>query len=80
MFVSVFLREQRQKEATKTAVVNSFPKDRDYRREAMQASAAPGFTAASKYENIRGFIEIYSVDFSSNLAVGEMVETTENEI
>ncbi|XP_037613389.1 WW domain-containing adapter protein with coiled-coil isoform X1 [Sebastes umbrosus] len=39
-------REQRQKEATKTAVVNSFPKDRDYRREAMQASAPPGFTAA----------------------------------
>ncbi|KAG7216684.1 hypothetical protein INR49_021053 [Caranx melampygus] len=34
-------REQRQKEATKIAVVNSFPKDRDYRREAMQASAAP---------------------------------------
>ncbi|XP_026078392.1 WW domain-containing adapter protein with coiled-coil-like isoform X2 [Carassius auratus] len=32
-------REQRQKEATKTAaVVNSFPKDRDYRREAMQAT------------------------------------------
>ncbi|XP_051531051.1 WW domain-containing adapter protein with coiled-coil isoform X2 [Myxocyprinus asiaticus] len=32
-------REQRQKEATKTAaVVNSFPKDRDYRREAMQAA------------------------------------------
>lgn len=44
----LILREQRQKEATKTAVVNSFPKDRDYRREAMQASAAPGFTAASK--------------------------------
>ncbi|KAK5877282.1 hypothetical protein CesoFtcFv8_024804 [Champsocephalus esox] len=39
-------REQRQRETTKTAVVNSFPKDRDYRREAMQASAAPGFTAA----------------------------------
>ncbi|XP_029934796.1 WW domain-containing adapter protein with coiled-coil isoform X3 [Myripristis murdjan] len=39
-------REQRQKEATKTAVVNSFPKDRDYRREAMQASAASGFTGA----------------------------------
>uniref|UniRef100_A0A8D0ACR1 WW domain-containing adapter protein with coiled-coil n=1 Tax=Sander lucioperca TaxID=283035 RepID=A0A8D0ACR1_SANLU len=39
-------REQRQKEATKTAVVNSFPKDRDYRREAMQASAAPGFTGS----------------------------------
>uniref|UniRef100_A0A3Q1BC58 WW domain-containing adapter protein with coiled-coil n=1 Tax=Amphiprion ocellaris TaxID=80972 RepID=A0A3Q1BC58_AMPOC len=41
-------REQRQKEATKTAVVNNFPKDRDYRREAMQASAAPGFTGPSK--------------------------------
>ncbi|KAF7664538.1 hypothetical protein LDENG_00172260 [Lucifuga dentata] len=39
-------REQRQKEAAKTAVVNSFPKDRDYRREAMQAAAALGFTAA----------------------------------
>uniref|UniRef100_A0A8B9LAC5 WW domain containing adaptor with coiled-coil a n=1 Tax=Astyanax mexicanus TaxID=7994 RepID=A0A8B9LAC5_ASTMX len=37
--------EQRQKEATKvatatTTVVNSFPKDRDYRREAMQAAPA----------------------------------------
>uniref|UniRef100_A0A3P9PB06 WW domain-containing adapter protein with coiled-coil n=1 Tax=Poecilia reticulata TaxID=8081 RepID=A0A3P9PB06_POERE len=42
-------REQRQKEATKSAVVNSFPKDRDYRREAMQATAAPGFTGPSKY-------------------------------
>lgn len=51
MLVSAFHREQRQKEATKTAVVNSFPKDRDYRREAMQASAAPGFTGASKYSN-----------------------------
>uniref|UniRef100_A0A3B3UVS7 WW domain-containing adapter protein with coiled-coil n=1 Tax=Poecilia latipinna TaxID=48699 RepID=A0A3B3UVS7_9TELE len=40
-------REQRQKEATKSAVVNSFPKDRDYRREAMQATAAPGFTGPS---------------------------------
>ncbi|XP_067108165.1 WW domain-containing adapter protein with coiled-coil [Osmerus mordax] len=39
-------REQRQKETAKTAVVNSFPKDRDYRREAMQASAASGFTGA----------------------------------
>ncbi|XP_054621386.1 WW domain-containing adapter protein with coiled-coil isoform X4 [Dunckerocampus dactyliophorus] len=40
-------REQRQKDATKqTAVVNSFPKDRDYRREAMQASAPPGFSAS----------------------------------
>ncbi|KAM4688237.1 WW domain-containing adapter protein with coiled-coil isoform 3-T3 [Discoglossus pictus] len=32
-------REQRQKESSKVAV-NSFPKDRDYRREAMQAAAA----------------------------------------
>ncbi|XP_077592318.1 WW domain-containing adapter protein with coiled-coil isoform X2 [Stigmatopora nigra] len=39
-------REQRQKESTKqTAPVNSFPKDRDYRREAMQTSAPPGFSA-----------------------------------
>ncbi|KAI1891382.1 hypothetical protein AGOR_G00143240 [Albula goreensis] len=37
-------REQRQKEATKLAVVNSFPKDRDYRREAMQATATSGFS------------------------------------
>lgn len=48
VLVSLFYREQRQKEATKTAIVNSFPKDRDYRREAMQASTTPGFTAASK--------------------------------
>ncbi|XP_026887654.1 WW domain-containing adapter protein with coiled-coil-like isoform X1 [Electrophorus electricus] len=33
-------REQRQKEASKAVVVNSFPKDRDYRQEAMQATAA----------------------------------------
>ncbi|OCT75565.1 WW domain-containing adapter protein with coiled-coil isoform X2 [Xenopus laevis] len=32
-------REQRQKESSKVAV-NSFPKDRDYRRESMQAAAA----------------------------------------
>ncbi|XP_057680500.1 WW domain-containing adapter protein with coiled-coil isoform X2 [Corythoichthys intestinalis] len=39
-------REQRQKEATKqTALVNSFPKDRDYRREAMQTSVPPAFSA-----------------------------------
>ncbi|KAK2858666.1 hypothetical protein Q5P01_003286 [Channa striata] len=39
-------REPRHKEATKTAVVNSFPKDRDYRRETMQASAAPAYTCS----------------------------------
>ncbi|XP_070800569.1 WW domain-containing adapter protein with coiled-coil isoform X1 [Pituophis catenifer annectens] len=35
-------REQRQKEASKMSV-NSFPKDRDYRREVMQATATSGF-------------------------------------
>ncbi|KAM8803793.1 WW domain-containing adapter protein with coiled-coil isoform 5-T6 [Rhynchonycteris naso] len=37
-------REQRQKEANKMAV-NSFPKDRDYRREVMQATATSAFTS-----------------------------------
>ncbi|XP_021145708.1 WW domain-containing adapter protein with coiled-coil isoform X2 [Columba livia] len=37
-------REQRQKEASKMSV-NSFPKDRDYRREVMQAAAASGFAS-----------------------------------
>ncbi|XP_070457464.1 WW domain-containing adapter protein with coiled-coil isoform X9 [Equus przewalskii] len=37
-------REQRQKEANKLAV-NSFPKDRDYRREVMQATATSGFAS-----------------------------------
>lgn len=49
----VCYREQRQKEATKmataTAVVNSFPKDRDYRREVMQA-APTSFTPTSEYQ------------------------------
>ena len=49
MFCALSHREQRQKEPTKTTVVNTFPKDRDYRREAMQASAATGFTGASKF-------------------------------
>ncbi|XP_006009612.1 WW domain-containing adapter protein with coiled-coil isoform X3 [Latimeria chalumnae] len=38
-------REQRQKEASKLAVINSFPKDRDYRREAMQATTTGGFSS-----------------------------------
>ncbi|XP_060762405.1 WW domain containing adaptor with coiled-coil b isoform X2 [Neoarius graeffei] len=38
-------REQRQKEASKAVVVNSFPKDRDYRQEAMQAAAANAVSA-----------------------------------
>lgn len=47
-FFCFLIREQRQKEATKMAVVNSFPKDRDYRREAMQATATSGFSSGSK--------------------------------
>ncbi|KAG5268474.1 hypothetical protein AALO_G00212980 [Alosa alosa] len=43
-------REQRQKEAAKTTVVNSFPKDRDYRREAMQATVASSFPNKSVSE------------------------------
>uniref|UniRef100_A0A3Q1JF69 WW domain-containing protein n=1 Tax=Anabas testudineus TaxID=64144 RepID=A0A3Q1JF69_ANATE len=39
-------REQRHKETIKTAIVNSFPKDRDYRREAMQATGASAFTGS----------------------------------
>uniref|UniRef100_A0A4W4HJ74 WW domain-containing adapter protein with coiled-coil n=1 Tax=Electrophorus electricus TaxID=8005 RepID=A0A4W4HJ74_ELEEL len=47
-------REQRQKEATKVAtgtaaVVNSFPKDRDYRREAMQPAPA-SFSSTSEWQ------------------------------
>nr|XP_031526892.1 WW domain-containing adapter protein with coiled-coil isoform X6 [Vicugna pacos] len=38
------MQEQRQKEANKMAV-NSFPKDRDYRREVMQATATSGFAS-----------------------------------
>ncbi|KAG9476487.1 hypothetical protein GDO78_003174 [Eleutherodactylus coqui] len=37
-------REQRQKDSTKVAI-NSFPKDRDYRREAMQAAATESSSA-----------------------------------
>ncbi|XP_017557966.1 WW domain containing adaptor with coiled-coil b isoform X3 [Pygocentrus nattereri] len=37
-------REQRQKEASKAVVVNSFPKDRDYRQEAMQAATTSAIT------------------------------------
>uniref|UniRef100_A0A7N8XA03 WW domain containing adaptor with coiled-coil a n=1 Tax=Mastacembelus armatus TaxID=205130 RepID=A0A7N8XA03_9TELE len=55
-------REQRQKDATKTAVVNSFPKDRDYRREAMQATATPGFTGSSNLKSA----------FSPHLVVSSM--------
>ncbi|XP_056598683.1 WW domain containing adaptor with coiled-coil b isoform X1 [Triplophysa dalaica] len=38
-------REQKQREGVKT-VVNSFPKDRDYRQEAMQASATSALSSA----------------------------------
>ncbi|ETE68214.1 WW domain-containing adapter protein with coiled-coil [Ophiophagus hannah] len=42
-------REQRQKEASKMSV-NSFPKDRDYRREVMQATAASGFSSGKSLD------------------------------
>uniref|UniRef100_A0A665UUF8 WW domain-containing adapter protein with coiled-coil n=1 Tax=Echeneis naucrates TaxID=173247 RepID=A0A665UUF8_ECHNA len=54
-------REQRQKEATKTAVINSFPKDRDYRREAMQASAAPTGSSKSSAACYGGVVLVCSV-------------------
>ncbi|XP_062844175.1 WW domain containing adaptor with coiled-coil b isoform X1 [Trichomycterus rosablanca] len=41
-------REQRQKEAPKAVVVNSFPKDRDYRQEAMQAAASANAVTTMK--------------------------------
>uniref|UniRef100_A0A8C2HVW9 WW domain containing adaptor with coiled-coil b n=1 Tax=Cyprinus carpio TaxID=7962 RepID=A0A8C2HVW9_CYPCA len=40
-------REQRQREGAKT-MVNSFPKDRDYRQEAMQASATSALSMVLK--------------------------------
>ncbi|XP_026220238.1 WW domain-containing adapter protein with coiled-coil isoform X1 [Anabas testudineus] len=43
-------REQRHKETIKTAIVNSFPKDRDYRREAMQATGASAFTGSKSVQ------------------------------
>uniref|UniRef100_A0A8C0JFK1 WW domain-containing protein n=1 Tax=Canis lupus dingo TaxID=286419 RepID=A0A8C0JFK1_CANLU len=42
--VSQWFPKRRQKEANKMAV-NSFPKDRDYRREVMQATATSGFAS-----------------------------------
>ncbi|KAL6098119.1 wac [Pungitius sinensis] len=57
-------REQRQKEATKTAVVNSFPKDRDYRREAMQAST--GFTGAKSAQAEKPTVTVASQSSSSS--------------
>uniref|UniRef100_A0A8C1W0M1 WW domain containing adaptor with coiled-coil b n=1 Tax=Cyprinus carpio TaxID=7962 RepID=A0A8C1W0M1_CYPCA len=40
-------REQRQREGAKT-MVNSFPKDRDYRQEAMQASATSALSSTTQ--------------------------------
>ncbi|XP_078089758.1 WW domain-containing adapter protein with coiled-coil isoform X2 [Mustelus asterias] len=47
-------REQRQKEASKVGVVNSFPRDRDYRRETLQASAGSGFTSGMEDKHSSG--------------------------
>ncbi|XP_035597490.1 WW domain-containing adapter protein with coiled-coil-like isoform X1 [Oncorhynchus keta] len=60
-------REQRQKEScTKSAPVNSFPKDRDYRREAMQqATALTGFTAAKSAQVEKQPASVFSQSSSS---------------
>nr|XP_042134712.1 LOW QUALITY PROTEIN: WW domain-containing adapter protein with coiled-coil [Peromyscus maniculatus bairdii] len=60
-------REQRQKEANKLAV-NSFPKDRDYRREVMQATATSGFTS--------GMEDKHSGDASSLLPQNILSQTS----
>ncbi|OBS68741.1 hypothetical protein A6R68_02717 [Neotoma lepida] len=61
------LKEQRQKEANKLAV-NSFPKDRDYRREVMQATATSGFTS--------GMEDKHSSDASSLLPQNILSQTS----
>uniref|UniRef100_H3CTH9 WW domain-containing adapter protein with coiled-coil n=1 Tax=Tetraodon nigroviridis TaxID=99883 RepID=H3CTH9_TETNG len=65
-------REQRQKEATKTAVVNSFPKDRDYRREAMQASAGPGFAASKSAQADKAAASLGTQSQSSSSGSGSL--------
>uniref|UniRef100_A0A8C3EW71 WW domain-containing adapter protein with coiled-coil n=1 Tax=Corvus moneduloides TaxID=1196302 RepID=A0A8C3EW71_CORMO len=60
-------REQRQKEASKMSV-NSFPKDRDYRREVMQATAASGFAS--------GMEDKHSSDTSSMLPQNILSQTS----
>ncbi|EMP31615.1 WW domain-containing adapter protein with coiled-coil [Chelonia mydas] len=60
-------REQRQKEASKISV-NSFPKDRDYRREVMQATAASGFAS--------GMEDKHSSDASSILPQNILSQTS----
>ncbi|XP_069770616.1 WW domain-containing adapter protein with coiled-coil isoform X1 [Narcine bancroftii] len=47
-------REQRQKEASKVGVVNSFPRDRDYRRETLQATTGSGFTSGMEDKHSSG--------------------------
>ncbi|KAG7523822.1 WW domain-containing adapter protein with coiled-coil isoform X1 [Solea senegalensis] len=59
-------REHRQKESTKTAVVNSFPKDRDYRRETMQSTAAPTGSKSSQVEKPPTTIATQSQSSSSS--------------
>ncbi|KAK2503417.1 hypothetical protein MC885_006551, partial [Smutsia gigantea] len=60
-------REQRQKEANKMAI-NSFPKDRDYRREVMQATATSGFAS--------GMEDKHSSDASSLLPQNILSQTS----
>lgn len=53
--------------ATATAVVNSFPKDRDYRREAMQATPT-SFTPTSEYRPVSHLCS--QICFMLNLVFG----------
>lgn len=72
-------REQRQKEASKAVVVNSFPKDRDYRQEAMQAVSAISSikpTAADKPSSHPSFSQASSCTSSGLHASGASTSST----
>ncbi|XP_072432139.1 WW domain-containing adapter protein with coiled-coil isoform X2 [Chiloscyllium punctatum] len=58
-------REQRQKEASKVGVVNSFPRDRDYRRETLQATAGSGFTSGMEDKHSSGASSMLSQNILS---------------
>lgn len=72
-------REQRQKEASKAAVVNNFPKDRDYRQETMQAASAISSikpTAADKPSSHPSFSQASSCTSSVLHASGASSSST----
>ncbi|XP_022534401.1 WW domain containing adaptor with coiled-coil b isoform X2 [Astyanax mexicanus] len=72
-------KEQRQKEASKAVVVNSFPKDRDYRQEAMQAASAISSikpTASDKPSSHPSFSQASSCASSGLHASGASTSST----